>query len=203
MNRIINSLKFQTFKNIEIILSEKGGLAKSLNLGISEAKNPIIVSLHQDCVPSTPFWLEELIKPFSNLNVVATCSQIEDVYAKKRYTPLLDGKGCAYRKSALKEVGSFDEKTFLNSGEDMDMYLKLKQIGKVEYPPVSVFHYHKGYLSATGYKKYQNANTWGCLFRIYGFGLNGWWKPFFKFFNLKYTYWFLRGFILKRQDFVK
>lgn len=46
-------------------------------------------------------------------------------------TPLLDEKGCAYRKSALEEVGYFDEKNYLTAGEDFDLAKKLLEIGKI------------------------------------------------------------------------
>jgi len=206
LRKVLDSLKKQKFKGKkEIIKVDEGwGLAKSMNYGIKKAKCDIIITLHQDCIPSDEDWLNNLIKPLENKEVVATCSDIYDIENKKRYTPLLDEKGCAYKKEALERVGFFDDKTFLNSGEDMDMYMKLKRIGRISYPRCVVKHYHPGFLiKKAPYKKLQNANTWGCLFRRYGFQVPGVWKSLIKanVFNIKYFYWFWRGFFKKRQDF--
>ena len=205
LKKVIESLRNQKFSHKkEIILIEKGwGLAKSLNYGIKKSKYKVIVTLHQDCIPSSINWLSTLVKPLKDDAFVASVSDVIDVESKKLYTPFLDEKGCAYKKNALKNVNYFSEDIFLNSGEDMDMYLKLKKIGKIAYPHTSVEHYHPGYLSAKGYKRLQNANTWGCLFRVYGFHLPGWWKGLIKAnaLNWGYCYWFWRGFFKKKQDF--
>lgn len=202
------SVKNQSYEGkINVIKVNEGfGLAKSLNYGIKKAKTKIVVSLHQDCVPKGNNWLKKLIGPLKNKDVVATTSDVFDVENRKLYTPALDEKGCAYKKEALEKVRLFDDKTFLNSGEDMDMYLKLKKLGKISYPHCIVEHHHKGYLiKKSKYKKLQNANTNGCLFRIYGFRLPRWWislilaNPF----NFEYSYWFWRGFINRKQDFRK
>ena len=85
----------------------------------------------------------------------------------------------------------------------MDIYLKLLKIGRISYPKCIINHHHIGYLKAKGYKKLQNANTYGCLFRIYGVILPGWWKAVILAnpLNIKYSYWFWRGFIMRKQDF--
>jgi len=205
LNKVLESIKNQKYTgDVEIIkIDNKWGLAKTINYGISISKHPIIVSVHQDCIPASHNWLSDLIRPLEDQNVVACVSDVIDIETNKIYTPLLDEKGCAYRKSSLKQIGCFDEKTFLNSGEDMDLYMKLKKIGKIMYPHSIVNHHHPGYLSASGYKKLQNANTNGCLLRVHGVRFPGWWKGIIlaNIFNLKYFYWFWRGFILGRQDF--
>ncbi|MEK6823647.1 MAG: glycosyltransferase [Nanoarchaeota archaeon] len=206
LKKVIIGINKQEFKDkIEIIkVDKKWGLAKSLNYGIKKSKYRIIVTIHQDCIPKSNDWLSFLLKPLEKDEIVATCSKIYDLENKKIYTPLLDEKGCAYKKEALAKINYFDEKTFLNSGEDMDLYMKLKKIGKIEYPDCMVEHYHKGYLiKKSEYKIKQNANTWGCLFRIYGFKVPGVWGALLKanIFKFDYFYWFWRGFLKKKQDF--
>lgn len=205
LNKVLKSLKNQKFNGRrEIIIIDKGlGLAASFNYGIKKSRYDIIATLHQDCIPSSNGWLRKLIEPLKDEKIVATCSDVYDVESKRTYTPALDEKGCAYKKAALKKVGYFDEKTFLNSGEDMDMYLKLSKIGKIEYPHSVISHNHPGYLSAKGYKRLQNANTSGCLFRLYGFRYKSWWRAFIfaNIFNPSYFYWYWRGFIKRKQDF--
>lgn len=205
LKKVLHSLKKQDFKDkIEVIKIQKNlGLAESMNFGIKKAKYETIVTLHQDCIPSSKDWLERLVEPLKKEDVVAACSDVYDIELKKKYTPKLDEKGCAYKKKLLEKVGFFDNALFLNSGEDYDMYMKLKKIGKIAYPHSLVRHNHPGYLNAIGYKRLQNANTWGCLFRVYGVSLPNWWKPLIKanILNPRYFYWFWRGFIKKKQDF--
>ena len=205
LKKVLLAVKKQKYSGKkELIEVNKGlGLAASMNYGIRKAKYPLIVSLHQDCIPEGSNWLSKLIKPLKKEQVVATCSDVYDVENKKKYTPGFDEKGCAYKKFALKRVGYFDDKTFLNSGEDLDIYLKLTKIGKIEEAHCVVNHYHPGYLGAKGYKRLQNANTSGCLFRLQGFHYKSWWKAFIlaNIFNPKYFYWYWRGFIKGKQDF--
>lgn len=197
-------------KDFEIVYANiNDGLAKTLNYGIArttdESDDDIIVTVHQDCIPENKYWLETLIAPLKDKEVVATCSLVFDVYEKMVYNPLLDEKGCAYRKKTLIKIGMFDGETFLNSGEDMDSYLKLKKLGKIEYPNCIVKHYHKGYLKSKGDKKYQNANSYGTLVRVHGIKVPGYWKALILAnpLNFKYAYWFWRGFFLKKQDWRK
>jgi len=208
LKRIKKSILNQDIKEkLEIIEINHGwGLAKSLNYGIKKSKYSYIVSIHQDCIPHSKDWLRKLVEPLKKGSFVASTSRIIDDENKIEYTPALDEKGCGYKKQALIRVGLFDENTFLNSGEDLDIYLKLKGIGKIAYPPVKIIHFHKGYLiNKSKYKKMQNANTWGCLFRKWGFGLPGWWKAVILAnpFNFGYFYWFWRAFITKKQDIKK
>jgi len=226
LKEIDAAIKEQKFDgDIEIIkVDECMGLAKQMNIGIKKAKYDIIVTLHQDCVPVGEKWLDMLVKsleespayddlehiyPFkmNGVPTVACTSDVLDVETGASYTPLLDEKGCAYKRKALEKAGYFDEKTFANSGEDMDLYLKLKKIGNIAYPHSVVQHFHPGYLNPKGEKSIQNANTLGALFRVHGFRLPGWWKGLLKatifFFQIEYSYWFWRGFFKKRQDWRK
>ena len=205
LKMVLEAVHKQKFHDpIEIIHVEKGlGLAESMNYGINKAKYDTIVTLHQDCIPASDDWLQKLIDPLQDPNTVASCSDVFDMELRKLYTPGLDEKGCAYKRGILISVGLFDDYHFLNSGEDADMYIKLSRIGNIAHPGCIVNHDHPGYLKAQGYKRLQNANTWGCLFRIYGFRMNDWWKPLIKanIFNFGYFYYFWRGFFKKKQDY--
>lgn len=195
MQKIDNVIKGQDYKGrIKVIkVNKRLGLSTQLNLGIKKAKTEIVVSLHQDCVPASKDWLRKLIAPFKDKEVVASVSKVElpyefwkkfDLLAKmmsakeqKILTPLLDEKGCAYRKSVIKKVGFFDTKNFKTAGEDFDMWVKLKKNGKISYPNCKIFHYHehssksntkKDYIFKNRFKKeLQLSNCFGALFRIY------------------------------------
>jgi GT2 family glycosyltransferase len=141
-----------------LVISEDMGLAENVNYGIKKSKYDIIVTLHHDCIPVEEDWLEKLVAPLKNKEVVAATSKVKlpdevwgrlgkftkSIMLKERgtITPLLDGKGCAYKKKTLEKIGLLDEKRFKIAGEDFDMYIKLIREGKIAYPDVSVMHYH-------------------------------------------------------------
>jgi GT2 family glycosyltransferase len=181
----LKSLKKQEYKGkVEIIKVDKGlGLAESLNYGIRKAKYDIIISLHQDCVPYSQKWLEKLVEPLKDKNVVASVSKVElplDLW--KRFgimtrmmtvkeagilSPKMDEKGCAYKKESIIKAGFFDYKIFRTCGEDFDMYFKLKKQGKIAYPPCKILHFHKTNFKKRLKKELQYAEGYGTLFRIY------------------------------------
>ena len=88
---------------------------------------------------------------------------------------LLDGKGGAYRKSVMKDVGLFDDKNFLYAGEDFDTYMKIKDRGKIAYPNATILHIHPSSFRARLRKNYQYANAYGALVGIYGTKMHRWW----------------------------
>ena len=168
------------------------GLADSLNYGIKNAKTKVVISLHQDCVPSSNDWLKNLVEPLKNKNVVASVSKVElpreywkkfhylakifSIKEQKIITPLMDEKGCAYKKEAIEKVGFFDGKTFRTAGEDFDMYLKLKKIGKIVYPNAKIIHYHKHTFKNRLKKEAQLAEASGVLVKKYKTEIKDWYK---------------------------
>lgn len=214
LGKIDNSLKNQNFKGkIEIIKVDKGwGLAKSLNYGIKKAKYNIVVSLHQDCVPTSKNWLKKLVEPLEKRCVVLSVSKVElpkelwgefDVVAKLLTlkelgikTPAYDEKGCAYRKETLLKVGLFDDEVFKTAGEDYDMFIKLKKEGKIMYPEAKVRHWHNTNWEDRLKKERQYANGFGALVRKYGRKMPCWYVGFIKatpiigglFFIMRFSY---------------
>tara|TARA_Y100000310_G_scaffold338921_1_gene429958 strand:- start:3020 stop:3817 length:798 start_codon:yes stop_codon:yes gene_type:complete len=192
LKKIENSIKTQKFNGkIEIKIIEKGfGLAKSLNYGIKKSKYDILVSFHQDCIPENEFWLKKLTKPLKQRGVVASVSKIKlpikfwkrfgfftKILTKKErgvLTPLFDGKGCAFKKSAILKVGLFDFKNFRTAGEDFDMYIKLKKIGKIKYPDCKIYHLHNTNFNKRLKKEIQYANGFGALVRIHKKEMPSW-----------------------------
>lgn len=186
INRIDRTIKEQDYKGkINIIKVERGlGLADSLNYGIKKAKTGIIVSLHQDCIPDSKDWLRKLVEPLNDKEVVASVSKVElpyelwksfslptkivSVKEQKIITPLMDEKGCAYKKSALVRAELFDGKNFRTAGEDFDMWIKLRKQGKIAYPDCKVLHFHRHTFKNRLKKELQLSNGFGALVRIYG-----------------------------------
>lgn len=195
-------------KNKEVKITELeglGGLAKTYNRGMKAAKSEIIITIHQDCLPLEKEAVSKLIKPFVDENVVMAYSWILDQETNKKYFPHPpDGKFVAYKKSALDKVGYFDEKTFFTGGEDVDLFLKMKNIGKIVEVDTGIVHKHVGYLgNKTTEKRKQNGSINGCLFRVWGIKNPFWWKALIMSVRYPTTYGrqFIRAFITKKQDY--
>lgn len=195
--KLIDSFKkLKGFKLKKIKVDEKIGFASSMNTGIKGSTNEIVVILQQDCIPQGTDWLAKLTAPLDDEEVVATVSKVElpfelwnkfDPIAKilsakeqKIITPLLDEKGCAYRKSALVKTGLFDEKTFKTAGEDFDMAIKLRKFGRIAYPNVKLIHNHCHTQKNRLKKELQLSNAFGALVRIYGRKMPNWHVGFLK-----------------------
>lgn len=192
LNKIDRAVKSQDYRGkIEVIKVDRGlGLADSLNYGIKKAKTEIVVSLHQDCVPYGKGWLKRLIEPL-NKGYVASVSKVELPYElwrkfsltarimsakeQKITTPLMDEKGVAYKREILLKIGLFDGKLFRTAGEDFDMWVKLKKLGKIAYPNAKVFHLHTHTFKNRLKKELQLSNGFGALVRIHGSEIPKWW----------------------------
>lgn len=187
---ILNKQKYSGKKEI-IVVSEPLGLAENMNFGIRKAKYEVIVTLHHDCIPSSLSWLENLVAPLKKKEFVATCSKVKlpdeiwnnlGIFTKammlkerRIITPLLDEKGCAYKREALEKIGLFEGKKFKIAGEDFNTYIKLKKIGKIGYPDATVLHYHPSTLKDRVRKE---GYVWGmgdgANIRINGLKMPGW-----------------------------
>ncbi len=208
LNSLKNKLNKQNLKGIsfqKLFIDGKKGLAKTYNYGIKKSKGDIIITLHQDCIPKERNFIKKLIKPFEEENIVITTAKIKDYDTKKEYFPYPpDGKATAYRKSILKKIGSFDYKTFLTGGEDVDIYLKMKKFGKARNVNTLVEHIHPNYFgNITLEKKRQNGSINGCLFRKWGIKNPFWLKAIIMCFLYPFSYGkeFLIAFFTKKQKY--
>ncbi len=195
-------------------VAENLSFASSMNAGIKKAKNNIIVILQQDCIPISQTWLQNLISPFEDSNVVATVSKVkfpdalwEDLSPiaqsimlseKGTICPLLDEKACAYRKEVLEKVGFFNDRDFHTAGEDFDMYIKLSSQGKIEYPDATIIHNHPTNLSSRLKKVGQYANGFGTLIRKHGKKMPRWYSGLIKATPLIGMFFFLVSYPFKK-----
>ncbi|MCP6719188.1 MAG: glycosyltransferase family 2 protein [Patescibacteria group bacterium] len=94
--------KFSKNKFVKIINNEKNlGLVKSLNKGIKKSRGEIIVTLLGDCYPLNNFWLKELLKPFKDSRIVASTARVRyPSWLWERFDPLT-------REITKKWVGDF------------------------------------------------------------------------------------------------
>lgn len=133
------------------------------NTGIREATGEIIAFTDADCRPQ-PQWLEELVQPFINQNIVIVAGEITALpsntflerYADKQETlsqkHTLANKFCAYgqtanlaiRRLALEKAGLF--RPYLTTGGDADICWRILQleIGNLEFAPKAIVqHRHR------------------------------------------------------------
>jgi len=218
LSKIENTISKQKFDGkVKVIKVAGMGLADSLNHGIKNSKTELVVSLHQDCIPSSDYWLKNLIEPLKEKEVVASVSKVElpkeffekfgflakifSIKEQKILTPLMDEKGCAYKKESIEKAGFFDGKTFRTAGEDFDMYLKLSKLGKIAYPKAKVYHYHKHTFKNRLKKELQLSEGFGALVRKYGRQMPGWYKGLIKSIPIAGWPFFLLNFPYTRMFF--
>ena len=192
-----NIKKPKNVSGLNLINNETNiGLAGVWNKGFELAKTEIVVTLMDDCIPSSKDWLRKLIEPLKNETIAATSSRVE--LPKKYWEKFsfftraltekeqrvitmingLDGKGCAYKKSIIKNFGYFDSKSFKTGGEDADMSYKLRDAGwRIGNPDARVYHFHNTTLKSRIKKEIQYAQIAGLASR----------RHFFKFpFSFKF-----------------
>ncbi len=111
--------------------------------GAEAAKYPIIISTDADTT-HPPFWLEKLLRHFSDPNVVAVGGSIkpsvpgtmEEIYAKglntSASTGLFLGANMAFRRDALLKSGGYVK---VKRAEDWALATRLRTQGRIVYDP--------------------------------------------------------------------
>ena len=154
LNYLKNMLKKQTVP-VEIIEKWNNPEAVSMNLGIKEAKGELIIILAQDCIPSDERYIEKMIRPLKNEDVVAVVSDLllpkrfweKRPFLIKMFTisdlklrkPVMNLSSCAYRKKDLEKMGYVNEQI---SAIDLDFYFKIQKLGRIERGNAVVYHIH-------------------------------------------------------------
>jgi len=160
-----------------LIRQKNSGPASARNAGAKIAKHEIIVFLDSDCVAEKN-WLEEMLKPFADRNVVgvqgayksmqkeiiAQFNQLEieqryEIMQKQKTIDWIGSYSAAYRKEVFLKEGGFDEGFLTSSGEDPDLSYTLSEKGYrlVFDPKAVVFHYHPSTLLKYLKTKYYRA----------------------------------------------
>jgi|WetSurMetagenome_2_1015567.scaffolds.fasta_scaffold149703_2 glycosyltransferase involved in cell wall biosynthesis len=137
---------------------KNSGLAASYNDAIQISEGELVVTLHQDVVLLNGA-LEQLVAPFADKKVIASSHIVTHpikvwneynfwqkcFFARKagKTEHGIDGKFDCFRKSALFQIGLFDESHFKSAGEDADIVFRLKKIGKIVDTDAKIIHLHK------------------------------------------------------------
>ncbi|MBU7581670.1 MAG: glycosyltransferase [Nostoc sp. TH1S01] len=161
------------------------------NTGIRAAIGEIIAFTDADCHPQ-PYWLESLIQPFVNSEVVIVAgeiaalpgnslleqyAEIQEILSQKH---TLAHPFCAYgqtanlaiRRTALEKVGLF--RPYLTTGGDADICWRILQqnLGRLEFAPqATVQHRHRSTLKelASQWRRYGRSNRY--LHELHGIEL--------------------------------
>lgn len=143
-------------KGIILVRREKnGGRAAALNSGLQRATGDVIITTDADTIV-LPDWLQRFEPHFEQQDVVAVggsyqaynkdkpivnatsiLDEILNVVFRKTLVPnKLSGVNSAIRRSALAQLGGFNEHSWWS--EDSELGWKLKKTGKVDYDPGNV-----------------------------------------------------------------
>lgn len=164
------------------------GLSSSYNDGILKSKGDLIVTLHSDIILKKNAIIL-LVAPFNKKEVVASYHQVihplkiwkkynfwQKAFFDRQLKHLqsgMDGKFDCYRRKELIEIGLFDNKNFFRAGEDGDIFLKLKKIGKIAATKATIIHIHntepKFNYKKIIYKQAQYSEAQGAFLKRYKF----------------------------------
>lgn len=163
-----------------------------MNFGSQHATGDFLLIVQQDCLPENERAIEEL---FSALNektgrVAATSTVALPRETWERYNfwgqvlmvrwigdvkQGVSDKFDLIRKDVFVKIGGYDIEHFRFCGQDQDLYMRLSQQGEVFVAPTRILHLHNQ-SKKTGWrdlftKQYQLAESFGALFRKWGFEL--------------------------------
>ena len=143
------------------LVASKCNISQGRNLGVKNSQGEIIVFTDADCVVAKD-WIENILKyfekgpklgvvggPYLPLDQHSLIAQYSAAYVNTYFpaesgmvAPQSIGTGnAAYRRMAIEEVGGFNER--LDIGEDIDLNLRISNLGYKLFFAKDVIVYHK------------------------------------------------------------
>jgi len=147
---------------VRVISQPQQGPAAARNTGLQQAQGDIVLFTDADCCP-TPTWIEEMITPFADPEVVGVRGvylsrqeeliarfvqlEYEDRYDRMRdreYIDFIDTYSAGYRRDVLLANGGFETAFPRASVEDQELSFRLARQGykMVFAPRAQVYHLH-------------------------------------------------------------
>lgn len=196
----------ERFPDVEVLEQETNrGFGATCNRGIAAGDGDVVVLLNND-VDADPGMLERLVAPLAReervgsvaplvlrpdgrIDSVGLCAdptlaafprlQGREASAAGEERPLLlgpSGSAAAYRRTALDDVGTFDEAIFMYQ-EDLDLALRLRAGGwgaRVATDATCVHHGSATIGRRSAFQRRQSGFARGYLLRAYGVGRSRW-----------------------------
>ncbi len=161
----------QRYPDVRVITQPNAGPAAARNRGASEAKGSIILFTDDDCEP-TPGWLDAMLGPFSDPEVVGTKgayrtrqpqiiarfvqAEYEDKYrvmSGHENIDFVDTYSAAFRRDKFLEMNGYDTQFPVACAEDIELSYRMSARGwKMRFVPEAIV-YHQHPKSFTGYLK--------------------------------------------------
>lgn len=167
-------------------------LSWDYNLGAMEATGDYILNMQQDCVPEDKGVLERMFEQLyevpGRVSVVALVTlPLENFLQYNFWGQVLmarwigrirqgiSGKFDLHSRDVYQAIGYYNTAQFHFAGEDMDLFMRLSQKGEVFVSDRAVVHYHSQNRPVSCRdvvrKHFQLAESFGALFRNWGFAL--------------------------------
>jgi GT2 family glycosyltransferase len=167
----------QRYSGVRVITQANAGPAAARNRGALATCGTILLFTDDDCVP-TPNWLDAMLEPFENPDVVGTKGvyrtlqkslvarfvqiEYEDKYRLMARLPdidFVDTYSAAFRRDRFLEMGGYDTSFPLACAEDVELSYRMSARGwEMKFAPNAiVYHTHPDTLSKYLKKKYKFA----------------------------------------------
>lgn len=183
LKRCMKQLKKQSYKNHKITIANGNeGLAHAFNEAIKKSKADIVFLWLSDTYPETndfiKIMVKELIKDKAEVVTPETSTdknlwesfdlptQILTEKETRKIISDLHEKGTGYIRETFYKYGFFDEETFWNAGEIIDLsYRWMKRKVRIKKVPLNVVHYHPETFMSRLRKEKQLGTSRGALYR--------------------------------------
>lgn len=164
VNKVSRYIKHEHVYNMRLVIRKiNTGVGSSYNLGVKLAKTKYVVFMHSDGTLSSADELHKLVKPIErDASIIATYSHVIVPVSVWEQFPFwekcllarsigseiagLNGKFDCIKKREFEKVGGFDEVQYGHDvnigGEDGDLHMRLRQVGKVVVSNAKVIHLH-------------------------------------------------------------
>lgn len=166
-------------------------LSGDYNCGAQHASGDYLLLMQQDCLPGSDTDLEQNYSLLTPGRSAVTSSVTLPVEYWEKYNfwgqalmarwvgsfkQGISGKFDLIRADVFRKISGYDPSTFSTAGEDMDLCLRLSQHGEVYVAPTQIIHLHNQSRCTRCVdifkKHYQLAESFGALFRKWGFRLH-------------------------------
>ena len=182
---------------VRLILNEKKNVAAARNIGVKSAKGDFVAFTDGDCKVDK-LWLTTLVKEFLNAPDDVACvggpnlifdtdpifarvvgytqetflgsggSAQSYMYAKKQYVQSIPNCNALYKKSAIEDVGYFDE--YFVVGQDGELNYRMQMAGFrfLYVPEAKVWHHRRATLKSFSIRMFKYGAWMTELFRKHG-----------------------------------